>query len=121
SSGTMFQQILREDKSANYLCLGIQSLGNTRSLFSEAQKHGVRYILEEDITNYDETFSVIDQFATNHDYLIVTLCTDSIISTAAPGVSAPSPFGLEPKVVKTLLRHLVSKRNTLSFDVCEVN
>lgn len=121
SSGTMFQQILSEDDNAYYLCLGIQELGNTNALFSEAKKHGCVYILEEDITNYEQTYSVIDQFANEHDYIIITLCTDSIISTAAPGVSAPSPFGLEPKVVKTLLRHLVSKDNALSFDISEVN
>src|SRR5690625_3892299 len=117
SSGTMFQQILSEDLNASYLCLGIQKFGNTKALFSEAKKHRCEYILEEEISNYEKTFEVIDQFAKKHDYIIITLCTDSIISTAAPGVSAPSPFGLEPKVVKTLLRHLVAKKNALSFDI----
>ena len=121
SSGTMFQQILSEDLNASYLCLGIQKFGNTKALFSEAKKHRCEYILEEEISNYEKTFEVIDQFAKKHDYIIITLCTDSIISTAAPGVSAPSPFGLEPKVVKTLLRHLVAKKNALSFDISEVN
>lgn len=121
SSGTMFQQILSEDANANYLCLGIQPLGNTKALFSEAKKHHCEYILEEDITNDARTFEVIDRFAIKHDYIIVTLCTDAIVSTAAPGVSAPSPFGLEPKVVKKLLRNLVARKNTLSFDICEVN
>lgn len=121
SSGTMFQQILSEDSNASYLCLGIQPLGNTKALFSEANKHRCEYILEENITNYDQTFDVIDQFVRQHDYIIVTLCTDCIISTSAPGVSAPSPFGLEPKVVQTLLRHIVVKENVLSFDISEVN
>ncbi|HLR51410.1 MAG TPA: formimidoylglutamase [Candidatus Avamphibacillus sp.] len=121
SSGTMFQQILSEDSNASYLCLGIQKFGNTKALFSEAKKHRVEYILEEDITKYEKTFEIIDKFVKKHDYIIITLCTDSIISTAAPGVSAPSPFGLEPKVVKKLLRHLVAKKNALSFDISEVN
>lgn len=120
SSGTMFQQILSEDSKAGYLCLGIQQLGNTKTLFDEAERHQCEYVLEEDIMN-DQTFKIIDQFTSNHDHVIVTLCTDSIVSTAAPGVSAPSPFGLDPKVVRNLLRHIVAKQNTRSFDISEVN
>ena len=39
----------------------------------------------------------------------------------APGVSAPSPFGLHPKTVRDLIRHIVAKEKVLSFDVSEVN
>lgn len=120
SSGTMFQQILKQDKKANYFCLGIQPLGNTEALFSEAKKYNCQYILEENL-HQDETWQTIDQFAKDHDYLIVTLCMDSIVSSAAPGVSAPSPFGIDPKMVKKLLRYIVTKENTLSFDISEVN
>jgi|SRR5690625_2633508 len=120
SSGTMFHQILSEDSNAGYFCLGIQPLSNTETLFKEAKKHKCTYVFEEDVMQ-EHTFKMIDSFSQNHDHLIVTLCTDSIVSTAAPGVSAPSPFGLEPKVVKQLLRYIVSKRNIRSFDISEVN
>lgn len=121
SSGTMFQQILSEDSHAAYLCLGIQELANTKELFDEADKHAVTYISEESIRDFDYTFRTIDQFAEQHDYIVVTLCTDSLLSTAAPGVSAPSPFGLEAKLVKNLLRYLASKEKMVSFDISEVN
>lgn len=121
SSGTMFQQILSEDENADYLCLGIQELANTKTLFDEAGKHGATYILEENIKDFDHTFRVIDEFVKQHDYIVVTLCSDSILVDAAPGVSAPAPFGLEPKVVKKLLHYLVAKEKTLSFDISEVN
>ncbi|WLR53319.1 formimidoylglutamase [Bacillus tianshenii] len=122
SSGTMFKQILANDPNSHYLCLGIQELANTKALFQSANEYNCKYILEEDITknHYEATFKAIDEFS-QHDYVIVTLCTDSILASAAPGVSAPSPFGLEPKVVRTLLRYIVSKRNVLSFDLSEVN
>ncbi len=121
SSGTMFRQILSEDEKAGYLCLGIQKFGNTKQLFAEASKYHCKYISEEDITQYSQTFQVIDEFSALYDYLILTLCTDSITSSVAPGVSAPSPFGLDPKTVRTLLRYIVGKDHTLSFDLSEVN
>ncbi|WP_245545004.1 arginase family protein [Lentibacillus jeotgali] len=51
----------------------------------------------------------------------MTLCTDSIVSSAAPGVSAPSPLGLNPKTVRSILAYAAEKYNLLSFDISEVN
>ncbi|WP_229683186.1 formimidoylglutamase [Virgibacillus oceani] len=123
SSGTMFKQILDQDKNAGYLCLGIQEFGNTKSLFETADSYGCKYIYEENIAtnNYTNTFETIDRFARQYDYIMLTLCTDSIISSEAPGVSAPSPFGLEAKVVRKLLRYIGAKENITSFDISEVN
>ncbi|HLS08899.1 MAG TPA: formimidoylglutamase [Lentibacillus sp.] len=123
SSGTMFRQILEEDDKAGYLCLGIQAFGNTKALFETAEKHGSAYILEKDIgvNDFHETFAAIDDFSKRYDYLIVTLCTDSIVASAAPGVSAPSPLGLDPKTVRALLTYVAGKRHLLSFDISEVN
>lgn len=121
SSGTMFKQILDQDKHAGYLCLGVQQLGNTKALFDVADNYGCTYIKEENLTGDHSTMQVIDQFATKYDYLLLTICTDSITSSAAPGVSAPSPFGLDPKLVRTLTRYIVPKQNLLSFDISEVN
>ncbi len=46
---------------------------------------------------------------------------DFIASAYAPGVSAPSPFGIEPKTVRRLIRHIAAKAALLSFDISEVN
>ncbi len=121
SSGTMFKQILTLDSRAGYLCLAIQNLGNTKALFNAADKYGCTYILEENLSNDYSTTKIIDEFADKYDYVLVTLCTDSIISSAAPGVSAPSPFGLDPKLVRSLLNYIISKENVTSFDISEVN
>ncbi len=123
SSGTMFRQILEQDDYAAYLCLGIQKFGNTKALFQAADNYGCKYILADEIdtNDYQNTFQAIDEFSNNYDYIILTLCTDSIMSSVAPGVSAPSPLGLEPKTVKSLLKYIVKKENTLSFDISEVN
>ncbi|XXM71977.1 formimidoylglutamase [Lysinibacillus sphaericus] len=123
SSGTMFKQILDQDQNCGYLAAGIQKLGNTAALFETARKYNVRYIMEEQLSSSDLSgaFKQLDEFAANYDTIILTLCTDVIDSSFAPGVSAPSPFGLEPKKVRELIRHVVSKKKTISFDVCEVN
>lgn len=121
SSGTMFKQILDEDPRAGYLCLGIQRFGNTKALFNVAKTYGCQYIMEEDLAFGDSTKKIIDEFADGYDYVLLTLCTDSLNASAAPGVSAPSPFGLDPKLVRLLLRYIVSKENTTSFDISEVN
>lgn len=123
SSGTMFKQILETDTNAGYLVLGIQPYGNTRSLFNRADKLGAKYMLAEDLAlwNMPETEKIIDAFCAQYDYVLVTLCTDSISATAAPGVSAPSPFGLDPVLVRQLLRSIVANEKVQSFDISEVN
>lgn len=121
TSGTMFRQILEEDTKAGYLVLGIQRFGNTKKLFATAEEYNCTYVLEEDVVNFPETFRIIDQFTERFDALILTLCTDAITSVAAPGVSAPSPFGLNPKTVRMLIRHIANKDHLKSFDISEVN
>ena len=122
TSGTMFRQILEQDSKAGYLVLGIQPLGNTKKLFSTAKRFGAKYFLEEELEeNYEEVLVQILDFTKKYDYLLLTLCFDSINSAYAPGVSAPSPFGLNPKTVRSLLRLFGKMEHLLSFDISEVN
>ncbi|KAB7706639.1 formimidoylglutamase [Bacillus aerolatus] len=123
SSGTMFRQILDEDKNCQYFALGIQEFGNTKALFETAESYGCRYVLEEELVNKvsSEVLSAIDEFAAGCDYLMLTLCMDSISAAHAPGVSAPSPFGLDPRVVRTLIKYIAAQEKTISFDLSEVN
>jgi len=120
SSGTMFRQILEQDDHARYLVLGIQRYGNTEALFQTADELGCQYVLEDELRLTDIQ-QYIDQFAAKHDALIVTLCMDVLHQSAAPGVSAPSPFGLSPKTIRHLLRTIMAHPKACSFDVCEVN
>lgn len=120
SSGTMFRQILENDKRAGYLVLGIQRYGNTESLFNEADRLGCEYVLEEDLSDVTVR-KVIADFAKKYDAIIVTLCMDVVDAAAAPGVSAPSVFGLAPKMVRTIIRAAAGHSKALSFDIAEVN
>ncbi|BBW96498.1 formimidoylglutamase [Geobacillus icigianus] len=123
TSGTMFRQILDKDKQVGYCCLGIQKLGNTAALFADAQRYGCEYMLEEQLTAgpMEAAYEQIERFASTYDGVMLTICMDAISAAAAPGVSAPSPFGLAPSLVRALIRRIVSHPNTISVDLCEVN
>lgn len=120
SSGTMFRQILTQDENAGYLVLGIQRYGNTEHLFNEATRLGCEYVLEEDL-HAGNVEQVIADFAEKHDAIIITLCMDVVDAAAAPGVSAPSVFGVAPKVVRTIIQAAAGHPKALSFDIAEVN
>lgn len=123
SSGTMFRQIVEQDGNSRYFVLGIQRFGNTQELFDKADELGARYILEEDMHEgqIDNILSSLHTFMEQQDYVMLTLCTDVLNAAFAPGVSAPSPFGLTPMVVRSLIRTITAHKKTLSFDICEVN
>lgn len=122
TSGTMFRQILDQDERAGYFCLGIQRLGNTAALFADAEAYGCRYMLEDELTaGIGAAYEQIEEFAAKHDAVMLTICMDAISAAAAPGVSAPSPFGLSPALARALIRRIVSHPKTISIDLCEVN
>ncbi len=123
SSGTMFRQILEQDPHTDYFVLGIQRYGNTQELFDKAHELQVNYVLEEQMTadNNADIMNDLQQFMDNHDYILLTLCMDVVNTAYAPGVSAPSPFGLDPKTVRAVIQKVASHPHTHSFDICEVN
>lgn len=123
SSGTMFRQILENDSNTNYFVVGIQRYGNTQDLFDRADSLGVKYEYEENmqIGNMDILLATLVEFIDKHDFVLLTLCTDVLNAAFAPGVSAPSPFGLDPSIVRSIIRTVTSHEKTLSFDISEVN
>lgn len=120
SSGTMFKQILDADKNADYFVCGIQQYGNTTALFNTAENYNVTYFLDEQLENASFSAS-LQNFMDAHDVLLVTLCMDVLNAAEAPGVSAPSPFGLSATKVRQILRTMMAHPKTTSFSICEVN
>lgn len=118
SSGTMFKQILDNDENASYFVAGIQRYGNTQELFNRADELGVTYLYEDDMGSLTEK---LNHFIDQHDFILLTLCTDVLNAAFAPGVSAPSPFGLDPVVVRSIIRKVTTHDKALSFDISEVN
>lgn len=123
SSGTMFRQILEQDPNASYFVAGIQRYGNTQELFNRADLLGVTYVHEDEMIagQLEQLMSALDDFMDEHDAVMLTLCTDVLNAAFAPGVSAPSPFGLDPTTVRAIIRKVTGHKKTRSFDICEVN
>lgn len=123
SSGTMFRQILEQDQNANYFVVGIQRYGNTQELFDKADELGAKYEYEENMQmgQLENLTQQLENFIEENDYIMLTLCTDVLNAAFAPGVSAPSPFGLDPSVVRTIIRTVAAHEKTGSFDISEVN
>ncbi|MGN7385729.1 formimidoylglutamase [Sporosarcina sp. SAFN-015] len=123
SSGTMFRQILESDENASYFVAGIQRYGNTQELFDRAELLGVTYVHEDEMIpgQLENLMDLLDAFMDKHDAVMLTLCTDVLNAAFAPGVSAPSPFGIEPSTVRAIIRKVAGHTKTHSFDICEVN
>lgn len=127
SSGTMFRQIAdvcrTEGKVFDYLCLGVQKRGNTVDLFKVANALGTDYWLAIDMVGEAVTTLCerLDEKLDAASHLYVTLCTDVIASSFAPGVSAPQPLGLHPEMVTQLIKQLIRSGKVLGFDIAEVS
>lgn len=120
TSGTMFKQILDSDENAAYFVCGIQRTANTKKLFKRAQEKNVVYFLEDEMTLADIVIE-FETFAQLYDVILFTLCMDAIEASHAPGVSAPSSFGLHPKLVRELIQRICHHEKTTHFNICEIN
>ena len=126
SSGTPFLQIAERRKEKkqpfHYLCLGVQESANTTPLFETAKDLGVKTILATDILSrgavaYEQAVS---SFIESCQEVYLTLCLDAFSFSVAPGVSAPSPFGIMPAHVIDLLDKLIASEKLVSFDIAEM-
>jgi len=127
NSGTMFKQIADECSSSNeafhYMVLGIQKYGNTKSLFTQADKLGVNYITGDNIKESEilEVLNKVHGFIRGRDAIHLTICTDVFASAFAPGVSAPQPFGIDPKVSLGILKNILKSGRVASIDIAEIS
>ena len=127
SSGTMFYQIAddlsNKNKPFSYLCIGTQTYANTTSLFKLADKLGATYIHAKDIksSKQKEILTKINNFIEPQQQVYLTTCSDVISAAHAPGVSALQPFGMEPEIVLSLIKNVISSGKVCSIDIAEVS
>ena len=126
SSGTPFLQMaLRSQEKKrpfNYLCLGVQESANTTPLFETARELGVETILATDILAEGAKAyeSQVSSFLERCEKVYLTLCLDAFSFSVAPGVSAPSPFGLMPGHILDIMSEIVKSGKLISFDIAEM-
>lgn len=119
TSGTSFKQILDEDKNVKYSIVGFKKQGNTKRLIDTAKNYNVLILDEED----DEKFinDELKKYLADADILYVTFCMDVFNASDAPGVSAPTIMGLDPKKGKRILREIMDTGKVVCIDFAEVN
>ncbi|MEO0628269.1 MAG: formimidoylglutamase [Bacteroidota bacterium] len=126
-SGSPFYQLFQEigPNDFDYFCFGLQMMANTRQLISRMydECNGLIVTAEEaaedlaDPVNSTFTRWLADESALTY----LTIDLDAFASAYAPGVSAPSPFGLDPVTVRRLIRYLRMDRDPISIDLVEHN
>lgn len=119
TSGTSFKQILDGDKNVKYSIVGFKKQGNTKRLIDTAKNYNVLILDEEE----DEKFinDELKKYLADADILYVTFCMDVFNASDAPGVSAPTIMGLDPKKGKRILREIMDTGKVVCIDFAEVN
>ncbi|MEL6922800.1 MAG: formimidoylglutamase [Bacteroidota bacterium] len=125
NSGTPFHQILHEHpfQQCNYMVLGLQAAANTQSLFEVATAQAVGHVTAAHCQwwHLDALRQQLTEFAEQQDALYISIDLDGFASAYAPGVSAPSPVGMEPNLVMELLATLFKSGKVISCDLAEMN
>ncbi|PIS01913.1 MAG: formimidoylglutamase [Chlamydiae bacterium CG10_big_fil_rev_8_21_14_0_10_42_34] len=126
TSGTSFTQIEQDNRKRDlpfdYLCLGIQKTGNTEALFSKAKELNVQYSPAEDFFfNQQKVTKQLDEWIKRSEKIYCSICLDVFGSFAAPGVSAPQPFGVHPWQIMPPLLALIRSKKLIALDIAELN
>ena len=120
SSGTPFLQIANvADKQFSYTCIGIQPFSNTQSLCRKASELNVKTILANEVDQ--KALTQIETVLQQHQGIYLTLCLDVFAQAVAPGVSAPTPVGLLPHQVISLLKRIAQHTGPVFFDIAELS
>jgi formiminoglutamase len=126
SSGTPFRQIadLRKHHSLpfHYLCMGIQPSGNTRALFDAAYRTDTQHLLAEEMreVHLDTILMRLRSWMADKEFIYLSVDLDVMAAAHAPGVSAPTPFGIDPWVVKMIVQEIGRSGKLLSVDIAEL-
>jgi len=124
NSGTPFYQIITgHGAHVSYMPIGIQQQSNNKELFEIAEAYDVSYVMIEDcnMLQLESVSSRLSSFIAANDWIYVTIDMDGFSSAYAPGVSAPSPLGLDPAFFLKLVNVVMSSKKVISCDIAELN
>ncbi|MDO9537196.1 MAG: agmatinase [Thermoplasmata archaeon] len=98
------------------LPVGIRSI--CKSELNDAKRLNLKYITADKARELGtkELIAFIDDYLPGNLYVSVDI--DGIDPAFAPGVGTPEPFGLEPVMVRDIIRHVAPR--TSGFDIVEV-
>lgn len=125
-SGTPFRDIAldceQRDWRFDYACFGVAEAANTGALYAEAARRGVW--IEHDVhvtpSRLPELLARLEDWLAPLDAVYLTVCLDAFPAAAAPGVSAPSALGIEPRIAMGIIDLLRQSRRLRVADIAEL-
>lgn len=124
SSGTPFLQMARAEADAGrelqYAVVGISEPNNTKTLFTTAERLGVRFLTDEECSP-ERVRDFVGGFLDGIDVLYLTIDLDVLPAAVAPGVSAPASYGVPLPVIVEVCRQVAASGKLLHLDVAELN
>jgi formiminoglutamase len=127
SSGTPFAQMAAFCERAripfDYFCIGIAEPSNTAALFDQARRLGVRFWLDEAVSDssLSDLTAEIEAFAAQVDALYFSLDLDVLPACIMPAVSAPAARGVALGHVEALIEVVRATGRLALADVVELN
>ncbi|WP_086480281.1 formimidoylglutamase [Oceanospirillum sanctuarii] len=132
SALSAFYQIARhcEERNLDFpcFCLGVDEQVTSIDEFDRAEEYGVLWRLSAECERDDfaDIRQDVSEFLASLDYLYLSVSLDLFSFAAAPGVSAPSPFGLDARTGIGLLKLILEEARRaevplLLADIAECN
>ena len=109
-----------EDITDKYVSIGIRSGPKEEWDYVRENKH-IRCYTSEDVHDLgiQAILREVDGYLSDCDRIYLSLDMDAIDPCYAPGLGTPEPFGMTPREVRAVIRHLVPK--VVGFDLVEIS
>lgn len=125
-SGTPFRDIAldceRRGWAFRYACFGVAEAANTGALYAEAARLGAWIEHDTEVTpeRCPELLARLQAWLAPLDTVYLSICLDAFPAAMAPGVSAPSALGIDPRIALAVIRLLRESRRLKLADVAEL-
>lgn len=125
-SGTPFRDIAldceRRGWAFRYACFGVAEAANTGALYAEAARLGVwiEHDTEVSTERCAALLARLQEWLAPLDAVYLTICLDAFPAAVAPGVSAPSALGIDPRIALAIIRLLRESRRLKLADIAEL-
>lgn len=124
TSGTGFAQIMAAEAGRSTLvsAMGIAEASNTADLFNRARQAGIGWVTDDRwITYPSDAGQSVAQLLQQVDIVYLTIDLDVLPGAAAPGVSAPAPYGVPVPLVSAVIDHIAASGKLVHADISELN
>ncbi len=121
NSGTSFRDLFQL-RSFEYLCIGVARSSNTAALFERVRSTGGAWILDEDVRQDERgTMKAVAALLERCDDIYLSIDSDVMPASEAPGVSAPATLGVPFETVLRIVTTVTQHPKLRALDLAEVN